>query len=100
MIQPNIITLDLEGVFTPEICIEIANKVKIPELRRTTRDEPDYDILMKGRIRILEEQGLTLDDIQSVICRMDPLPGAREFLDWLRWERFCISLLKNYRFGS
>ena len=76
--------LDLEGVLVPEIWIEFAGRTGIPELRRTTRDEPDYDKLMKWRIALLAERGLTLADIQEVIAGMAPLPGAHEFLDWLR----------------
>lgn len=74
----------MEGVLTPEIWIAVAEKTGIPELRRTTRDEPDYDKLMRGRIRILDEHGLKLSDIQNVISTLRPLPGAREFLDELR----------------
>ena len=80
----DIVCLDMEGVLVPEIWIEFSNEVGIPELRRTTRDEPDYDKLMKFRLGILDEHGLTLDKIQATIARIDPLPGAREFLDELR----------------
>jgi phosphoserine/homoserine phosphotransferase len=76
--------LDLEGVLVPEIWIQFSERTGIPELRRTTRDEPDYDKLMKWRIALLAERGFTLADIQDVIAGMAPLPGAREFLDWLR----------------
>ena len=76
--------LDLEGVLVPEIWIAFADTVGIPELRRTTRDEPDYDKLMKYRIAILKEHGLGLKEIQDTIAKIDPLPGAREFLDSLR----------------
>jgi phosphoserine/homoserine phosphotransferase len=76
--------LDLEGVLVPEIWIEFSERTRIPELRRTTRDEPDYDKLMKWRIALLEQKGFGLADIQAVIATMSPLPGAREFLDWLR----------------
>ena len=76
--------LDLEGVLVPEIWIQFSERTGIPELRRTTRDEPDYDKLMKWRIALLAEKGFTLADIQDVIAGMAPLPGAREFLDWLR----------------
>jgi phosphoserine/homoserine phosphotransferase len=76
--------LDLEGVLVPEIWIEFSERTRIPELRRTTRDEPDYDKLMKWRIALLAEKGFTLGDIQKVIASMSPLPGAREFLDGLR----------------
>jgi phosphoserine/homoserine phosphotransferase len=76
--------LDLEGVLVPEIWIQFSERTGIPALRRTTRDEPDYDKLMKWRIALLAEKGFTLADIQDVIAGMGPLPGAREFLDWLR----------------
>lgn len=76
--------LDLEGVLVPEIWIEFAKVSGIPELTRTTRDEPDYDRLMKWRIGILKEHGLGLKEIQDVISKIDPLPGAKEFLDTLR----------------
>jgi phosphoserine / homoserine phosphotransferase len=76
--------LDLEGVLVPEIWINVAERTGIPALRRTTRDEPDYDQLMRGRLAILDEHGLTLRDIQDVIGTMAPLDGALEFLDWLR----------------
>jgi len=79
-----IVTLDLEGVLVPEIWIAFAEKTGIPELRLTTRDEPDYDVLMKGRLQILAEHGLKLPDIQQVIGTLSPLDGAREFLDELR----------------
>ncbi len=78
--------LDLEGVLVPEIWIAFAKESKIPELERTTRDEPDYDKLMKWRIGILKEHNLTLRDIQATIAKIDPLPGAKEFLDTLREE--------------
>lgn len=80
----NIVCLDLEGVLVPEIWIAFADAAGIPELRRTTRDEPDYDKLMAYRLRILDEHGLGLSDIQEVIATIDPMPGAREFLDELR----------------
>ncbi len=76
--------LDLEGVLVPEIWIAFADAVGIPELRRTTRDEPDYDKLMKYRINILKEHNLGLKEIQDTIAKIDPLPGAKEFLDELR----------------
>ncbi len=76
--------LDMEGVISPEIWIEFSKVSGIPELSRTTRDEPDYDKLMKWRIGILKEHGLTLKDIQDTIAKIDPLPGAKEFLDELR----------------
>ena len=76
--------LDLEGVLVPEIWIAFAEATEIPELKRTTRDEPDYDKLMNYRLAILKEHGLGLKEIQNVISTIDPLPGAREFLDELR----------------
>ena len=76
--------LDMEGVLVPEIWIAFSEVSGIPELRRTTRDEPDYDKLMKRRIGILKEHGLGLKEIQDVIAKIEPLPGAREFLDELR----------------
>src|SRR5512133_1919470 len=79
-----IVTLDMEGVLTPEIWIAVAEKTGIPELRRTTRDEPDYDVLMRGRLDILDRHGLKLSDIQEGIGTLDPLPCGKEFLDELR----------------
>jgi len=80
----NMVCLDLEGVLVPEIWIAFSQAVGIPELRRTTRDEPDYDKLMKFRIELLKENNLKLPDIQKVISAMEPLPGAFEFLNALR----------------
>ncbi len=80
----NIVCLDLEGVLVPEIWIAFSEASGIPELKRTTRDEPDYDKLMKWRLGILKEHGLGLKEIQDVIATIDPLPGAKEFLDELR----------------
>ncbi|MBR5177705.1 MAG: bifunctional phosphoserine phosphatase/homoserine phosphotransferase ThrH [Lachnospiraceae bacterium] len=80
----NIVCLDLEGVLVPEIWIAFSEATGIPELRRTTRDEPDYDKLMKFRIGILKEHGLGLKEIQDTIATIDPMPGAKEFLDELR----------------
>ncbi len=80
----NIVCLDMEGVLVPEIWIAFAEASGIPELKRTTRDEPDYDKLMKYRLDILKEHGLGLKEIQETISKIDPLPGAREFLDELR----------------
>lgn len=80
----NIVCLDLEGVLVPEIWIAFAEASGIPELRRTTRDEPDYDKLMKWRIGILKEHGLGLKEIQDTIATIEPIPGAREFLEELR----------------
>ena len=80
----NIVCLDMEGVLVPEIWIAFSEASGIPELRRTTRDEPDYDKLMRFRLGILKEHGLGLREIQATIAKIDPLPGAREFLDELR----------------
>ena len=82
----NIVCLDLEGVLVPEIWIAFSEASGIPELRRTTRDEPDYDKLMNWRIALLKERGIGLKEIQQIIATIDPLPGAREFLDALRAE--------------
>ena len=82
--QQSIVTLDMEGVLTPEIWIAVAEKTGIRELRRTTRDEPDYDVLMRGRLALLARHNLRLSDIQSVIGSLRPLPGALEFLRELR----------------
>ena len=98
--------LDMEGVLVPEIWIAFAEATGIPELRRTTRDEPDYDKLMKYRLNILKEHGLGLKEIQEVIATIDPLPGAKEFLDELRsltqvvilsdtFEQFAKPLMKK-----
>ena len=80
----NMVCLDLEGVLVPEIWIAFSEESGIPELRRTTREEPDYDKLMRWRLGILKEHGLKLSDVQNVIAKIDPLPGAKEFLDSLR----------------
>ena len=80
----NMVCLDLEGVLVPEIWIAFSEESGIPELRRTTRDEPDYDKLMRWRLGILKEHGLKLSDVKNVIAKIDPLPGAKEFLDSLR----------------
>ncbi|WP_054743518.1 bifunctional phosphoserine phosphatase/homoserine phosphotransferase ThrH [Cellulosilyticum ruminicola] len=80
----NIVCLDLEGVLVPEIWIAFAEASGIPELKKTTRDEPDYDKLMKWRLGILKEHGLGLKEIQETIAKIDPIPGAKEFLDELR----------------
>jgi len=89
-----IVCLDLEGVLVPEIWIEFAERTGIPELRRTTRDEPDYDVLMKYRLDILAKHRLGLPDIQKVIAEMGPLPGARAFLDGLR-ETYQVVILSD-----
>ena len=102
----NVVCLDMEGVLTPEIWIAFAEASGIPELRRTTQDEPDYDKLMKYRINILKEHGLGLKEIQKVIETIDPVPGAKEFLDALRektqviilsdtFEQFAMPLMKK-----
>lgn len=90
----NICCLDLEGVLVPEIWIAVAEHYDIAELRATTRDVPDYDELMTGRLAILKEHGITLPQIQSVISGMGPLKGAKEFLDWLR-DRAQVVLLSD-----
>lgn len=92
----NIVCLDMEGVLVPEIWIAFAEESGIPELKRTTRDEPDYDKLMKWRLEILKEHGLGLKEIQATIATIDPLPGAREFLDALREETQVIILSDTF----
>lgn len=93
--------LDLEGVLVPEIWIAFAEKTGIDALRATTRDIPDYDVLMKQRLRILDEHGLKLNDIQKVIATLKPLDGAIEFVNWLR-ERFQVVILSDtfYEFSQ
>lgn len=93
--------LDLEGVLVPEIWVNVAERTGIPELRRTTRDEPDYDKLMNYRIGILDRHGLKMRDIALVIDAMGPLLGAREFLEWLR-ERAQVIILSDtfYQFAA
>lgn len=102
----NIVCLDLEGVLVPEIWIAFAKESGVPELTRTTRDEPDYDKLMNWRLGILKEHGLGLKDVQNVIAKIDPMPGAKEFLDTLRtmtqviiisdtFEEFASPLMKK-----
>ena len=86
----------MEGVLVPEIWIAVAEKAGIPELRRTTRDEPDYDKLMQGRLAILDRHGLRLSDIQSVIATLGPLPGARAFLDGLRLQMQVVILSDTF----
>ncbi len=92
----NIVCLDLEGVLVPEIWIAFSEASGIPELRRTTRDEPDYDKLMKWRLGILKEHGLGLKDIQRTIATVEPMPGAREFLDTLRAETQVLILSDTF----
>ena len=104
--KQSIVTLDLEGVLTPEIWIAVAEKTGVLELRRTTRDEPDYNKLMRGRLALLEQHGLKLSDIQQAIGTLRPLPGGKEFLDELRasvqviilsdtFEQFATPLLRQ-----
>ena len=92
--------LDLEGVLIPEVWINFAEKTGIEELKRTTRDEPDYDVLMQYRLDILNKHGYGIKDIQDVISTLKPVDGAAEFLDWLR-ERFQVVILSDtfYEFG-
>ncbi|MBR2823932.1 MAG: bifunctional phosphoserine phosphatase/homoserine phosphotransferase ThrH [Clostridia bacterium] len=92
----NIVCLDLEGVLVPEIWIAFSEASGIPELRRTTRDEPDYHKLMNFRLNILKEHGLGLKEIQAVISGIDPMPGAREFLDALRAETQVLILSDTF----
>lgn len=107
----NLVCLDLEGVLVPEIWINVAERTGIEELKKTTRDEPDYDILMKGRIGILKREGLTLGDIQNVIETMEPLEGASDFLDEIRsftqiiilsdtFEEFAAPLMKKLKYPT
>ncbi len=107
----NIVCLDMEGVLVPEIWIAFSEATGIPELRRTTRDEPDYDKLMRFRIQILKEHGLGLKEIQQTIAGIDPLPGAKEFLDELRsitqvvilsdtFTQFAMPLMKKLGYPS
>ncbi len=88
---------DLEGVFVPEVWINVAKKTGIEELRLTTRDISDYDVLMNHRLKIIEEHKLTLKDIQEVIASIEPLDGAREFLDWLRTKMQVIVVSDTFR---
>ena len=92
--RQTIVTLDMEGVLTPEIWIAVAEKTGIAELRRTTRDEPDYDKLMKGRLALLDQHRLKLSDIQSVIATLPLLDGAKSFMDQLRAE-FQVVILSD-----
>ena len=93
-VKQSIVTLDMEGVLTPEIWIAVAEKTGIPELRRTTRDEPDYDKLMTGRLKLLDKHGLKLSEIQRVIGELRPLEGAVNFLDRLRGQ-FQVIILSD-----
>lgn len=92
----DIVCLDMEGVLVPEIWIAFAEASGIPELKKTTRDEPDYDKLMKWRLEVLKEHGLGLKEIQETIAKIDPLPGAKEFLDELRKEAQVIILSDTF----
>ena len=97
----NVVCLDMEGVLVPEIWIAFAEETGIEALKRTTRDEPDYDKLMKYRIDILNEHGLGLKEIQETISKIDPIPGAKEFLDELRKETEVIILSDTFtQFGK
>ena len=96
MAELNIVCLDMEGVLVPEIWIAFSQASGIPELKRTTRDEPDYDKLMRWRLGILKEHGLGLKDIQATIRTIDPLPGAKEFLDELRERTQAIVLSDTF----
>lgn len=99
--QQTIVTLDLEGVLVPEIWIAVAERTGIEALRRTTRDEPDYDLLMRGRLAILAEHGLTMSTITDVIGGLSPLDGARAFLDELRTRTQVIILSDTFeQFGA
>lgn len=104
--KQSLVTLDMEGVLTPEIWIAVAEQTGLPELRRTTRDEPDYDKLMRYRLDILDRHGIKLTDIQNVIGTLRPLPGGKDFLDELRslvqviilsdtFEQFAVPLLRQ-----
>lgn len=95
-----LVCLDLEGVLIPEIWIAFAEKTGIEELKATTRDIPDYDVLMQQRLRILNQHGYGIKEIQEVISTLDPLPGAKEFIDWLN-QRFQVIILSDtfYEFG-
>ncbi len=99
--SPLCVCLDLEGVLIPEVWIAFAESTGIDALRRTTRDEPNYDELMRGRLEILDKNGFKLADIQDVIAKMEPLPGAREFLDKLR-DRTQLIILSDtfYQFAA
>jgi len=99
--QQTIVTLDLEGVLVPEIWIAVAERTGIPELRRTTRDEPDYDVLMKGRLALLDQHGLTMSLISDVIAGLEPMEGARDFLDELRRRTQVVILSDTFeQFGA
>jgi len=92
----NIVCLDLEGVLIPEIWIAFAEKTGIEELKRTTRDEPDYDVLMRYRLDILDREGFKLADIEEVVATLDPLPGAKEFVEWVTGETRLVILSDTF----
>ena len=93
----NIVCLDLEGVLIPEIWIAFAEKTGIEALRRTTRDEPDYDVLMRYRLDILDKEGFKLADIEEVIGRLEPMPGASEFVEWVTSQTRLVILSDTFR---
>ena len=94
--RQSIVTLDLEGVLIPEIWVAVAERTGIDALRRTTREEPDYDVLMRGRLDLLAEHGLTMSGIEEVIASLEPLPGAIEFLDELRTRTQVVILSDTF----
>lgn len=94
--KPSVITFDLEGVFIPEVWIAVADATKIDKLRLTTRDISDYDELMQHRLNVLQENDITIHDIQAVIDQMDPLPGAVEFLTWVRERTQVLIITDSY----
>ena len=109
--KQTVVTLDLEGVLAPEIWIAVAEKTGIADLRLTTRDIPDYDVLMQGRLKILERENVTLSSIQKIIAELGLLPGAKEFLDDLRdrtqviilsdtFQEFAYPIMKNLGFPT
>lgn len=95
--RPTLVALDVEGVLLPEVWIAVAERTGIDELRRTTRDEPDYDVLMRGRLALLDEHGLSMSAITDVIAELEPLPGAAEFLDGLRQRMQVVLLSDTFR---
>jgi phosphoserine/homoserine phosphotransferase len=99
--RQTVVTLDLEGVLVPEIWIAVAERTGIPELRLTTRDEPDYDVLMHGRLKVLEQHGLRMSTIAEVIAGLQPMEGAKDFLDALRDRTQVIILSDTFeQFGA
>jgi phosphoserine/homoserine phosphotransferase len=92
-----VVCFDLEGIFTPEIWIRVAEAIGIDELRITTRDEPDYDRLMKRRIEILKKNNITLKNIQNIVAKMELLSGAKEFMDWVRSITQVVIITDNYK---